>query len=130
MAKPTLPNPNTGLIKTAPLGFSWTTQLFGPLPALCRGDLKWFLIQAVLTPVVLPTLIFPFVYNRVYLQRMLEKGYKVQSTGGKSPHGEVMRGGSLPRKRNRPHASRLPPSADGHRDRLRSTRSGSVGSPH
>jgi hypothetical protein len=84
MAKLTLQHPNTGIIKTAPLDFSWTTLFFGALPALFRGDLKWFFIQALLSVLFIPILIFPFIYNRIYLQRMLEKGYKVQSTGGKS----------------------------------------------
>ena len=83
MAKLTLQHPQTGIIKTAPLGFSWTTLFFGALPALFRGDFKWFLIQALLSIFILPTLIFPFVYNRIFLRQLLERGFKVQSTGGK-----------------------------------------------
>ena len=84
MFKLTLQHPNTGIIKTAPLGFSWTTLFFGALPALFRGDFKWFLIQAILMPLAIPPLVFPFIYNRIFLRRLLEQGYKVQSTGGKS----------------------------------------------
>ena len=82
MAKLTLQHPNTGIIKTAPLGFSWTTLFFGALPALFRGDFKWFFIQALLSVLFIPVLIFPFIYNRIHLRRLLEQGYKVQSTGG------------------------------------------------
>jgi hypothetical protein len=32
-------HPNTGIIKNAPVGFSWTTFFFGPIPALTRGDI-------------------------------------------------------------------------------------------
>jgi hypothetical protein len=32
-------NPNTGVIKKGFYGFSWTTFLFGGIPALFRGDI-------------------------------------------------------------------------------------------
>ncbi len=48
MAKLILLNPHSGIIKQAPVGFTWTTAFFGPLPALYRGDFKWFFIQSLL----------------------------------------------------------------------------------
>lgn len=84
MSKLILQHPNTGIIKSAPVGFSWTTLFFNWFPALLRGDFKWFIIQLLLSPFLLPQLIFAFTYNKIYLQRMLEKGYKVKSTGGAS----------------------------------------------
>ena len=83
MSKLTLQHPNTGIIKNAPLGFSWTTLFFGALPALFRGDFKWFFIQALLSLLIIPAPIFPFIYNRIYLQRRLTEGYKVRFPEGK-----------------------------------------------
>lgn len=82
MSKLILQHPTTGIIKTAPLGFSWTTLFFGGLPALFRGDFKWFFIQLLLSCLLIPAAVFPFLYNRIYLRSLLERGFKVQSTGG------------------------------------------------
>lgn len=40
-------NPNTGVSKTAPVGFSWTTFLFTFSPALFRGHLIGSLILLI-----------------------------------------------------------------------------------
>ena len=66
-----------GLIKEAPVGFSWTTLFFGMFPALFRGDFKWGLIMliAALLTSFLASLIFMFIYNKIYLKSLLEKGY-------------------------------------------------------
>ncbi|KAA8997583.1 DUF2628 domain-containing protein [Paenibacillus spiritus] len=76
---------SVGVLKTAKIGFSWTTFLFGFIPALIRGDLKWAAIMfifAVVTGVFtlgwgtwIPSLIFSFFYNKIYLKELLEKGY-------------------------------------------------------
>jgi hypothetical protein len=72
---------DTGVIKAAPVGFSWTTFFFGPFPAYMRGDMKWgtiILVAAVVTSGI-STLIFCFTYNKTYIQELLTKGFKVKS---------------------------------------------------
>lgn len=77
-------NPNTGIIKKAPVGFSWTTLFFGCLPALFRGDIKWFLIQIIAAFITsgLSGFVFIFIYNKIYIKRLLEKGFKVKFVVG------------------------------------------------
>lgn len=82
MAKLILQHPHSGIIRKAPAGFSFTTLFFGPLPALFRGDFKWFIIQCLLSWMVIPLLVFAFVYNKIYLRKLLEHGYKVKSVEG------------------------------------------------
>jgi len=36
----TFKNDNTGEVKPAPVGFSWTALFFGFIPMLCRSDWK------------------------------------------------------------------------------------------
>ncbi len=80
-------HPSFGAIKRAPVGYSWTTFLFGCIPALLRGDWKWaaiFFISAVLISVILGPvggwvlfIIFGVVYNKLYVKDLVEGGYKV-----------------------------------------------------
>lgn len=75
-----------GLTKQAKIGFSWTTFFFGFIPALIRGDLKWACIMFVLEAVAgsftfgigswVVAIIFSFVYNKIYIKGLIEKGYK------------------------------------------------------
>ncbi len=94
-------NEATGKLKTAYVGFSWTTLLFGSLPALFRGDFYGFvaifgvttIIQymtsghapgsdadvAVLVLILLPLRIFfSAVYNGWHLTRLKESGFEPQ----------------------------------------------------
>lgn len=82
MAKLILEHPHSGIIKQAPVGYSWTTLFFPSLPALCRGDVKGFLIQLILAGFLIPILIFPRSYNKQYIQKLLSNGYKVRSAEG------------------------------------------------
>lgn len=76
---------NAGVVKEVKEGFSWTTFFFGFFPALFRGDLKWAAIMLITSVAVglftsgfgawLPGIIFSFIYNRVYIKDMLDKGY-------------------------------------------------------
>lgn len=81
-------HPAFGTIKRAPVGFSWTTAFFGAIPALIRGDYKWFGIQAGIAISVglftaglggiATAIIFGFIYNKLYVQELLTKGYRVE----------------------------------------------------
>lgn len=68
---------SVGLLKKSPTGFSWTTFLFGVFVPLIRGDLKWFFIMSSLGVLTLGIswLFFPFVYNRIFIKGLLEKGF-------------------------------------------------------
>ncbi|MGG1630843.1 DUF2628 domain-containing protein [Rossellomorea sp. NRS-1567] len=75
-----------GVTKEVKVGFSWTTFFFGFFPALFRGDLKWAAIMFIMAAVVgvftlgfgawIPGIIFSFVYNKIYIKDLLEKGYR------------------------------------------------------
>ncbi|GGD10370.1 DUF2628 domain-containing protein [Pontibacillus salipaludis] len=77
---------DAGLVKEVKLGFSWTTFFFGFIPALIRGDLKWAVIMFALAAVAgvftfglgawVPGIIFSFVYNKIFIKELLEKGYR------------------------------------------------------
>jgi hypothetical protein len=82
MANLILEHPHSGIIKRAPVGFSWTTLFFPGFPALFRGDVKGFIIQFILAWLIFPIFIFPFIYNKLYIQKRLSRGFKVTSTSG------------------------------------------------
>lgn len=73
-----LVNPTTGQVKQAKIGFSWTVFFFGCLPALFRGDFKWFLIifLANMFTAGFSNLVFMFIYNKLYLSDLLTQGYR------------------------------------------------------
>lgn len=70
-------NPNTNQIKQVKIGFSWTTFFFGCFPALFRGDWKWMIIQIVCSILTfgLSSLVFCFIYNKLYINDLLNAGY-------------------------------------------------------
>ena len=89
--KALLKNTQSGVLKHAPLGFSWTTLFFGGFTALFRGDLKWAVIMwivggvafslAVVTsgflfflPLV-SSLVFAATYNKMYVQDLIAQGF-------------------------------------------------------
>lgn len=75
-----------GVVKEVKLGFSWTTFFFGFFPALFRGDLKWAAIMFITALAIglftlgfggwIPGIIFSFIYNKIYVKELLEKGYR------------------------------------------------------
>jgi hypothetical protein len=78
-----LKNPNTGEIVRAPVGFSWTSFFFGGIPALLRSD--W--LHAIIFLAIqfftfnLGSIVFGFIYNKMYIKKMLYKdGFKVVSS--------------------------------------------------
>lgn len=80
----TFKNPMTGQMKLAPIGFSWTTFFFGFFPALFRGDFKWAIIQFILAMLTmgLSTLVFCFIYNKLYVRDLLGAGYQAMASSG------------------------------------------------
>lgn len=72
-----LKHSTSGVFKEAKIGFSWTSLFFGCLVPLFRGDFVWAILYAIITPITFFVfwLIFPFIYNRIYIKGLLEKGY-------------------------------------------------------
>ena len=72
-----LKHPDLEIIKQAPVGFSWTVFFFGFFPPIFRGDWKWGLIIFVLAICTfgIANLIFMFIYNKLYIQSLLDQGY-------------------------------------------------------
>lgn len=79
----------SGIMKNGYFGFSWTTLLYGPFPALFRGDfitfVGWFVIYPLIVVptffltlgivAVFPGFVWAFFYNGYYTKRLLERGY-------------------------------------------------------
>ena len=84
MAFATINFEKNSLTKEAPVGFSWTTLFFGFFPALIRGDMKWAVIIFAATFVTfgLAVIVFAFIYNRLYIQSLVEKGFRVKNYSG------------------------------------------------
>lgn len=78
-AQITFENPRTGQIRVAPVGFSWTTLFFGPFPALFRSD--WIgaaiIILAAMITFGFSNFVFCFIYNKMYVKRLIADGFKV-----------------------------------------------------
>lgn len=71
-----LENENSSRIDVK-IGFSWTTLFFAFLPAVFRKDFKWAGVQVLAAGLSMgfSCLIFPFIYNRLYIKDLLRKGY-------------------------------------------------------
>ena len=68
---------SVGYNKRVKLGFCWTMLFFGFLVPLFRGDFKWTILSLLLSIVTfgLAWLVLPFIYNRIYIKEMFEKGW-------------------------------------------------------
>jgi hypothetical protein len=77
----TLNHVTTGEVKTVPTGFSWTTLFFGFFVPLFRGDILWAAIMLIVGIVTagISVIIFPFFYNKVYIDSLLKKGYSYKT---------------------------------------------------
>lgn len=93
-------NPNTGAIKEAPVGFSWTVFFFGFFPPLFRGDWKWAVITFILALITmgLSSLVFMFIYNKLYIKDLIGAGFKAQSiASGDMAYADAKIGIEIPR---------------------------------
>ena len=72
-----LKHPEFELTKEVPVGFSWTVFFWGMFPALFRSDWKWALIMFFLALVTFgfSFFVFMFIYNKLYMDSLLEQGY-------------------------------------------------------
>ncbi len=68
----------SGLLMSVPVGFSWTVLFFGPLVPLFRGDVKWLFMMLGITVITggIAAIIFPFIYNKIYIKELMTKGFK------------------------------------------------------
>jgi hypothetical protein len=84
-AKITFIDPTGKITRIAPVGFSWTTLFFCFLPALFRWDLWWAFIILICLPLTggLSWLVFPFIYNKLYIKDLINKAYKVKAVTGR-----------------------------------------------
>lgn len=74
----TLKNPQTGEIRRAPVGLSWTTLFWNCIPALMRSDWKWGII--ILLTSIFGNWIGFFIYNKNSIKDLIyQKGFKVVS---------------------------------------------------
>lgn len=75
----------TGVVEEVKIGVSWTTLFFGGFAALFRGDILWFILQSVAAVMTmgLSHLVFFILYNRIYLKKLLNKGYKPINSEGR-----------------------------------------------
>ncbi len=85
-----LVNPTTKQVKQVKVGFSWTVFFWGFFPPLFRGDWKWFAVILALdiftagfgAPVV--SLVFSFIYNKLYINDLIANGYKPAEEASRS----------------------------------------------
>jgi hypothetical protein len=71
----------SGLVKTGYVGYSWTYLVFGWFVPVMRGEIGIGALHFFLTLVSLglSQLIFPFLYNRQYMGRMLTSGWRLDA---------------------------------------------------
>lgn len=72
-------HPMSGGIKSAPVGFSWTTFFFGFFPALFRGHWPGFALMLAVWIFTggIGCIVMAFLYNKLYIKHLIGDGYKV-----------------------------------------------------
>ena len=72
----------SGLIKTGVYGFSWTYLIFVWFVPVFRGELGVGALHLLFTFLTfgLWQFIFSFLYNKQYMTRMLQNGWKLSGT--------------------------------------------------
>jgi len=72
-------HPQSGRLKTAPVGFSWTTFFFGGIPALLRGHWVAAVVMFLACFVTwgLASVVFAFFYNKWFVNHLVSEGFKV-----------------------------------------------------
>ena len=102
----TFKNDNTGEVKSAPVGFSYTALSWSFLPMVIRRDWKWAAIVAFLSCITgavvsnlapnepvfvfLNNLVFGFIYNKLYIKELISKGYNAVSWASASSFDDQM----------------------------------------
>jgi len=68
---------NSGLVENGYVGYSWTYLVFGWFVPMFRGEMGIAVLHFAFTliSVGLSQLIFPFIYNRQFMVRMLTSGW-------------------------------------------------------
>lgn len=71
----------SGLMKDGYVGYSWTYLVFGWFVPVVRGELGVGVLHLVITLISfgISQLIFPFLYNRQYMVRMLTNGWELDA---------------------------------------------------
>ena len=74
-------HPPSGIVKVGYVGYSWTYLVFGWFVPVVRGELGVGVLHLVITLMTfgLSQLVFPFLYNRQYMVRMLTSGWELDS---------------------------------------------------
>lgn len=71
-----------GIVKNGYVGYSWSYLIFGWFVPVYRGEIGIGVLHLViaLISVGLSQLIFPFIYNRQFMNRMLTSGWLLDPT--------------------------------------------------
>lgn len=74
-------HPQSGRIKEAPVGLSWTSLFFGFFPALLRGHWVIAIVMLILGFITfgISGIIFAFIYNKMYIKHLIGEGFKATS---------------------------------------------------
>jgi hypothetical protein len=79
-------NPRTGQKRDAPVGFSWTTLFWGPIPMIYRGNWKWaaIIIIAGIVTFGISNIAFAFFINKSHIRDLINDGFEGKAAGGVS----------------------------------------------